>query len=78
MFILLKSCLLELRTRVMVEKCLGQNDVVTCPKPSRQLIRYALFTNSFSNLNYVRNYNFSDEMGGNLWAFLTFAAILKN
>ena len=40
----------------MVEKCLGQNDVVTCPKPRRQLIGYALFMNSFSNLNYVRNY----------------------
>ncbi|RVX17674.1 hypothetical protein CK203_003740 [Vitis vinifera] len=29
----------KLRTAVMVEKCLGQNDVVTCPKPRRQQIR---------------------------------------
>ncbi|XP_034683139.1 uncharacterized protein LOC117912595 isoform X1 [Vitis riparia] len=28
----------KLRTAVMVEKCLGQNDVVTCPKPRRQQI----------------------------------------
>nr|DAD45996.1 TPA_asm: hypothetical protein HUJ06_004226 [Nelumbo nucifera] len=38
------SELRELRTAIMVEKCLSKNEVITCPKPMRRQMWFASST----------------------------------